>query len=315
MPLNDCKILLLVDEFMRKYSEWAKQEARKLVRSGLTRAEAARRLRLDGRLVGAWCPDIPATKGRAFSKEFIEKAKFLVMSGKSKHATAKELGVSYEWVKCRTNGIGSRKTIPKEVEIKANELVSSGMQKKDVARVLNLNYQWIKRHTKPHNHFTVYPKELKENVQKLGKLGYNSAYIERSFGLNKRITSRWLPYQGKQEYLKIGGRSLAVLQKLMEKGCFIPKRHQIDACSILSRHLPIKTVRYSHKKRIYFLPGNERNAIATFVSKYYHNNIGSRRLKKIMGVFGIQDYKRTLVKETGEIKIYRVRTRIRGIVK
>ena len=124
---------------MKKYSEAIKLEARKLVIAGLTRRETGRRLGLDDRLICIWCADIPATKGKAFSRESVEKAKASVLSGKSKHQVAKEMSVSYEWVKYHT----------KEIEDKAKRLVASGMQKKDVAKILSLSYQWVKRHTNP----------------------------------------------------------------------------------------------------------------------------------------------------------------------
>lgn len=267
---------------MKKYSEAIKLEARKLVKSGLTRRETGRRLGLDDRLICTWCADIPATKGKAFPKELIEKAKYLVLSGKSKHAVAKELGVSYEWVKYRTKGVESRKIIPKEVEDRAKQLVASGMQKKEVAKTQGLSYQWVKRHTDPSYHFTQYPQRLKENVQRLGNQGFNPPFIERSFGLKSRTAHTWLGYKNKRKYLIIGGRSLAILRKLIERHWFIPKGRQMDACRILSRQLPIKIVRYNQKKRICLLPGNENEAIAAFVAKYYHNRIGSRRLKRII---------------------------------
>ena len=272
---------------MKKYSEAIKLEARKLVRSGFTRRETGRRLGLDDRLICVWCADIPAKKGKAFPRELMEKAKSLVLSGKTKHQVAKELGVSYEWIKCHTKGIESRKIISKEIEDEAKRLVASRMQKKDVAKTLGLSYQWVKRHTNPSYHFTQYPQKLKESVQRLGEQGFNAPFIEQSFGLKQRTAQTWLGYKNKRKYLIIGGRSLAILQKLMERHWFIPKGRQMDACRILSRQLPIKIVRYNQKKRICMLSGNENEAIAAFVSRYYHNCIGSRRLKRIVAAFGV----------------------------
>jgi hypothetical protein len=229
---------------MKKYSEAIKLEARKLVRSGLTRRETGRQLGLDDRLICIWCADIPATKGKVFSKELAEKARALLKSGKTKLQASKELNVSYEWVKYHTVGIETKKHISFELETKANELVDSGMQKKEVAKTLNLNYEWVKRHTKLHNHFTLYPQKLRENVQRLSKQGFNPSFIERSFNLPKRTAGNWIAYAKRQEYLKIGDRSLVILRKLIENGYFIPRGHQIDACKILSKQLPIKMVRY-----------------------------------------------------------------------
>ncbi len=286
---------------MKKYSEAIKLEARKLVRSGLTRRETGRQLGLDDRLICIWCADIPATKGKAFSRELVEKAKSLVLSGKSKRIVAKEIGVSYEWIKYHTKGVESRKTIPKETEDKTKQLVASGIQKKEVAKMLGLSYQWVKRHTNPSYHFTQYPQKLKESVQRLGEQGFNAPFIERAFGLKSRTARTWLGYKNKRKYLIIGGRSLAILQKLMERHWFIPKGRQMDACRILSRQLPIKIVRYNQKKRICLLPGNENEAIAAFVARYYNNRLGSRRLKRILVKFGVIYTNRKLIKKVYSI--------------
>ena len=48
----------------------------------------------------------------------------------------------------------------------------------------------------------------------------------------------------------------------------------------------IKLVVY-RRKFVFIVPGRERGAIAQFIARYYHNHIGSRRLKKILITFGI----------------------------
>ena len=44
------------------------------------------------------------------------------------------------------------------------------------------------------------------------------------------------------------------------------------------------------------MPGGEKGAIAELVTGYYHNHIGSRRLRRISSIFDLFDYK---VKTTG----------------
>ncbi len=129
----------------RGYSQEIKDEARKLIESGITKGEVAYRLKVSLGTIEQWGIPSPNPPKR-YTEDIKDKAEQMVLSGMSMSETAKELGISIKTIR---GWVGTVKIMshPRSLVIKARQLAGRGLDKAYLSRRYGLSSQTVSRWT------------------------------------------------------------------------------------------------------------------------------------------------------------------------
>ncbi len=271
---------------MQKYSNEIKAEARELVKSGLSRNEAARRLGFSSNYICNLCLDLPLKRPNRYPQEMVERARRLASEGMSKLMISKELGVSYQWVKEHLYNINSTKSLNPETINEIEKLFRNGISKTYISKRLHLSPTTVGKYTPKVLARGRFDPEIGKKAIAMVRGGLSrestAAILDVSYKFVWNRTKR-IKQEGNMIF---GKRMLRILSKMLLDGFYFARKNEIPVCRVMSGYLPIKLVIY-RRKFVFVVPGREQCAIKEFVAKYYHNHIGSRRLKKIINKFDV----------------------------
>ncbi len=268
---------------MRKYSNEVKTEARELVKSGLSRNEAARRLGLSSNYVCNLCLDLTLKRPNRYPQELTERARKLANEGMSKLLISKELGVSYQWVKEHLYDINASKSLSTETIEKIKDLFARGVSKTDISKRLHLSPTTIGKYT-PRTSRKQYDKETDRRAVAMVRGELSRESTAAILGVSYKFVWTRTKRIKRDGNVIFGKRMFRILGELLCKGYFFARKNEIPVCRFMSNYLPIKLVVY-RRKFVFVVPGREQCAASEFVARYYHNHIGSRRLKRISTCF------------------------------
>ncbi len=285
---------------MQKYSNEVKAEARELVKSGLSRTEAARRLGFSSNYVCNLCLDLPLKRPNQYPIEMVERARKLASEGMSKLLISKELSVSYQWVKEHLYDVNASKTLSNETVKKIKDLFTQGVSKTGISKKLHLSSTTVGKYTPKISARKHYDKDTGNKAIAMVKGGLSRESTAAILGVSYKFVWNRTKRIKRDGNVIFGNRMLNILSKLLLDGYYFARKNEIPVCRFMANYLPIKLVVY-RRKFVFVVPGREKGAIAALVAKYYHNRIGSRRLKRIAAYFGVT-WKR--IKDLGNIKLY-----------
>ncbi len=269
---------------MQKYSNEVKAEARELVKSGLSRTEAARRLGFSSNYVCNLCLDLPLKRPNRYPQEMVDGARKLASEGLSKLLISKELGVSYQWVKQQLYDVNASKALRKKTISEIGRLFANGISKTDISKRLRLSPTTVGKYTPKVLTRRRFDPEIGKKAIVMVRGGSSRESTASILGVSYKFVWNRTKRIKRDGNVFFGKRMLKILGKLLLDGYFFARKNEIPVCRVMSNYLPIKLVVY-RRKFVFVVPGREQGVIAEFVAKYYHNHIGSRRLKNIVGKF------------------------------
>jgi DNA-binding phage protein len=182
-----------------------------------------------------------------YSKDYIQKIRNEVLSGKSKYKVAKELGISDTIVYSCTKDIPSRKRakpINKEMIQKIRDEVLSGKSKYQVAKETGINQQVVLKHTKD------------------------------------------LPNHRRDEPC-IRGKAFNLLKQLLEQGYVPSNQETCNILRTMKRHLPIIQLARFEGKSVYYLNDKSKLALQSIIKQKNSKIISYQELGRITKIFNI----------------------------
>lgn len=200
---------------------------------------------------------------------------------------SKELGVSYQWVKEHLYDINASKALSEETLNKIRELFTDGVSKTDISKKLQLSPTTVGKYTP---RVLVYKRpdpEIRKKAIAMVRQWLSVESTASILGVSYKFVWNRTKRIKRDGNMIFGKRMLKILGKLLLDGFYFAKRNEIPVCRFMAKYLPIKLVVY-RRKFIFVVPGREQGAIAEFIVRYYHNHIGSRRLKRITNAFGVE---------------------------
>ena len=269
---------------MQKYSNEVKAEARELVKGGLSRNEAARRLGLTSNYVCNLCLDLPLKRPNRYPQEMIERARKLASEGMSKLLISKELDVSYQWVKQQLYDVNASKALSTETIRKIRDLFARGISKTDISKRLHLSPTTLGKYTPKVLVRKHYDKDTGKRAVAMVRGGLSRETTAMVLGVSYKFVWTRTKRIKRDGNVIFGKRMFRILGELLCKGYFFARKNEILVCGFMVSYLPIKLVVY-RRKFVFVVLGREQGAISEFIARYYHNHIGSRRLKRISTCF------------------------------
>ncbi|MCL4373203.1 hypothetical protein M1384_04025 [Candidatus Parvarchaeota archaeon] len=286
---------------MQKYSNEVKAEARELVKSGLSRTEAARRLGFSSNYVYNLCLDIPLKRSNHYPQEMVERARKLASEGISKLLISKELSVSYQWVKEHLYDINASKALSKETIENIKDLFMMGISKTDISKKLRVSPTTVGKYTPKVSARRRFDPEIGKKAIAMVRSGLGRESTAAILGVSYKFVWNRTKRIKRDGNVIFGKRMLKILGKLLLDGFYFARRNEIPVCRYMTGYLPIKLVVY-RRKFVFVAPGREQGAIAELVARYYHNHIGSRRLNRIIDAFSAYEYRKYLLKKTKNLR-------------
>lgn len=214
----------------------------------------------------------------------VERARKLASEGMSKLLVSKELSVSYQWIKEHLYDVNVSKALSKETINEIEKLFSDGASKTDISKKLHLSPTTIGKYTPKVSNRRRFDPEIGKKAIAMVRSGLSRESTAAILGVSYKFIWNRTKRIRRDGNVIFGNRMLKILGKLLLDGFYSARRNEIPVCRFMIGYLPIKLVVY-RRKFVFVVPGREQNAIAELVAKFYHNHIGSRRLKRISACF------------------------------
>ncbi len=219
-----------------------------------------------------------------YPKEVRDKARDLVMVGLNKTDVGRKIGVDAYTVMRWTRDLKSPYNQYWEaMRSLAKHLLKTEASKHDIARRLGVHYttviDWLKGiPTKPQ----IQLKEKQREAVQMARLGIKKGDIARTLNVKYSTLMYWVRgIHSTYPATAITGKSLEILNKLMENGVFMPENEKDKlVCLFLAKSLPIK---YKNVKGhwIAWQKGQEDKAMTILMTKINQIDLTFRKLQKI----------------------------------